>query len=1070
MNLNQYPPPVLPTINQDVLLPDIIDFNITNNPTQPFYIFVDSSKGFHVITQLEFGRAAHRVAYALRPQCAGRNGEVVAILAHTDTIMYSTIISGAIVAGLVPFPISDRNTPVAVAELLMKTSSHRLLVTYAALKSLIDETKARLSASSYEVQIEEIPSLVVAYPQLAHETVGYPFEPYPTLSHRPTAMDTCMIIHSSGSTGIPKPIPQTHLYWIQIAAIPELREHIPRLVLGSMALPPFHAFGVGYQIIHPAYNVLACAVFPPTSAVSGGSPVVPSPNIVLEHAKATGTNAIFTIPAFIQAWSNSSDAIDYLKTLEFVSYAGGPLPPKLGNNLAASGVQLYPFYGGTEFGGPTCILRDKAEVMEWEYMRFYPHTKVRWVPQGDDTFECQLLACEMSRPAVNNLPDVEGYATADIFKSHPTKEGLWKIVGRLDDVIIHSSGEKTVPGPMEVIIMSNPCVQGAVVFGRERTQTGVLIELASGAEVNVGNEAQLALARNELWPTIEEANNVAPAFSKIFKEMILFAFKEKPLPRAGKGTVMRIAALNLYASEISALYDNIENNVAYNSRPRSWDIIDVENWILGQAIELTSRENIFLDVDLFDQGLDSLSATILRLRITHAMRSSGNLFAKVSQNLDQNLIYNMPTIKRLAAYLTSPPGLERAPQLLTETELIEELIAKYSINLGLLPLESAAPSAQNLDLVVLLTGSTGHLGSHILANLLKEDRITRIYAFNRDNQKSKSLLDRHGERFVDIGIDPRILKNEKLILITGDARRFDLGIEAELYREISLSVNVVIHNAWQIDFNLPLLSYEPNIQSSRYFVDLVRGGPNASCTRFLFISSVASAQSWDDTRGPVIEDLVAVSSALGGGYGEAKYIVERMLVNSGLQATSLRLGQICGGSPKGSWPTSEWFPLLVKSSVALGELPILGGIAPWLPADSMAQAIIDIVLYPLSNSLPQVLNIVHPRPVEQRVIINGVISAVKNVLDLQLRTVSLDQWLSSIEAYADKATSDDLKTVPAIKLISFFRRSAAMSKAFSTNLTQSITTVLHPNRLKQIGDDDIKTWVEYWNGVGYFRE
>ncbi|KAG5337586.1 putative NRPS-like protein biosynthetic cluster [Termitomyces sp. Mn162] len=968
--------------------------------------------------------------------------------------MYSTIISGAIVAGLVPFPISVRNTPVAVAELLMKTSSHRLLVTYAALKSLIDETKARLSASSYEVQIEEIPSLVVAYPQLAHETVGYPFEPYPTLSHRPTAMDTCMIIHSSGSTGIPKPIPQTHLYWIQIAAIPELREHIPRLVLGSMALPPFHAFGVGYQIIHPAYNVLACAVFPPTSAVSGGSPVVPSPNIVLEHAKATGTNAIFTIPAFIQAWSNSSDAIDYLKTLEFVSYAGGPLPPKLGNNLAASGVQLYPFYGGTEFGGPTCILRDKAEVMEWEYMRFYPHTKVS--------------------------------------------------VGRLDDVIIHSSGEKTVPGPMEVIIMSNPCVQGAVVFGRERTQTGVLIELASGAEVNVGNEAQLALARNELWPTIEEANNVAPAFSKIFKEMILFAFKEKPLPRAGKGTVMRIAALNLYASEISALYDNIENNVAYNSRPRSWDIIDVENWILGQAIELTSRENIFLDVDLFDQGLDrqalifaqkfmsvdsflSLSATILRLRITHAMRSSGNLFAKVSQNLDQNLIYNMPTIKRLAAYLTSPPGLERAPQLLTETELIEELIAKYSINLGLLPLESAAPSAQNSDLVVLLTGSTGHLGSHILANLLKEDRITRIYAFNRDNQKSKSLLDRHGERFVDIGIDPRILKNEKLILITGDARRFDLGIEAELYREISLSVNVVIHNAWQIDFNLPLLSYEPNIQSSRYFVDLVRGGPNASCTRFLFISSVASAQSWDDTRGPVIEDLVAVSSALGGGYGEAKYIVERMLVNSGLQATSLRLGQICGGSPKGSWPTSEWFPLLVKSSVALGELPILGGvsllniihvlpnqscskIAPWLPADSMAQAIIDIVLYPLSNSLPQVLNIVHPRPVEQRVIINGVISAVKNVLDLQLRTVSLDQWLSSIEAYADKATSDDLKTVPAIKLISFFRRSAAMSKAFSTNLTQSITTVLHPNRLKQIGDDDIKTWVEYWNGVGYFRE
>ncbi|KAG6861818.1 hypothetical protein C0995_011700 [Termitomyces sp. Mi166 len=1017
MSLDQYPPPAFPTISQDVLLPDIIDFNIINNPKQPFYIFADPRKGHQVITQLEYGRAAHRIAYKLRPQRAGRDGEVVAILAHTDTIIYSAIISGAIVAGLVPFPISTRNTPVAVAELLMKTSCRRLLVTNVALKSLIDETKARLSTFSYEVQIEEIPSLAVVYPQLAHETADYPFQSYPTPSRRPTAMDTCIIIHSSGSTGIPKPIPQTHMYWIQIAA-------------------------TRYQIIYPAYNVLACAVFPPTSAVSG-SPIVPSPNIVLEHAKATKTNTIFTIPAFIQAWSSSSDAIEYLKSLEFLSYAGGPLPPKLGNRLAASGVQLYPFYGGTEFGGPTRLLRDKDEVMEWEYMRFYPHTKVRWIPQGDDTYECQLLACGTSRPVVNNLPDVEGYATADIFKRHPTKEGLWKIV------------------------------HGAIIFGRERTQTGVLIELGPGAGIDVTNKTQLALARNELWPTIEEANNVAPAFSKIYKEMILFASKEKPLPRAGKGTVMRKAALTLYASEISALYDNVEINITGNFHPKSWDIADVESWILGQATELTSKESILNDIDLFDQGFDSLSATVLRLRITHAMRSSGDpSLVKASQNLDQNLVYNIPTIKGLSAYVvTSSPGLEQATQSLTGTNLIEELIAKYSANLG--PLENSSTSlAQETALVVLLTGSTGHLGSQILANLLKEDRITRIYAFNRNIQKSKSLLDRHVEKFADIGIDPSLLESEKLTFVTGDATRPDLGIETELYREISSSVNVVIHNAWRIDFNLALLSYEPNIKSSRNFIDLVRAGPNAAHARFLFISSIASAQSWDDTRGPVIEDVVDAPSALGGGYGEAKYIVERMLTNSGLQATSLRLGQICGGSPKGSWPTSEWFPLLVKSSVTLGILPSLDGVATWLPGDTMAQAIIDVALYPLSNPLPCVLNVVHPQPVEQRVIMNGVVSAVENALGIQLRIVPFGQWLSSIEVHANTATPDDLMTIPAIKLAGFFRRNAAeqMSKAFSTKTIQSISTTLHYNSLKQIGGDDVKTWVEYWNTMGHFTE
>ena len=46
---------------------------------------------------------------------------------------------------------------------------------------------------------------------------------------------------------------------------------------------------------------------------------------------------------------------------------------------------------------------------------------------------------------------------------------------------------------------------------------------------------------------------MAPAFSRIFKEMILVTHKEKPLPRAGKGTLMRKAALKEYHKEIETL-------------------------------------------------------------------------------------------------------------------------------------------------------------------------------------------------------------------------------------------------------------------------------------------------------------------------------------------------------------------------------------------------------------------------------------------------------------------------------------------------------------------------------------
>lgn len=52
---------------------------------------------------------------------------------------------------------------------------------------------------------------------------------------------------------------------------------------------------------------------------------------------------------------------------------------------------------------------------------------------------------------------------------------------------------------------------------------------------------------------MEQANKVAPAFSKIFKEMILIASKAKPLPRTAKGTVVKKMSMQLYADEIDAM-------------------------------------------------------------------------------------------------------------------------------------------------------------------------------------------------------------------------------------------------------------------------------------------------------------------------------------------------------------------------------------------------------------------------------------------------------------------------------------------------------------------------------------
>ena len=54
-------------------------------------------------------------------------------------------------------------------------------------------------------------------------------------------------------------------------------------------------------------------------------------------------------------------------------------------------------------------------------------------------------------------------------------------------------------------------------------------------------------------PIVEEANTMAPAFARIFKEMIIVTDPSRPFPRAAKGTIQRKAAIQAYEAEIIKL-------------------------------------------------------------------------------------------------------------------------------------------------------------------------------------------------------------------------------------------------------------------------------------------------------------------------------------------------------------------------------------------------------------------------------------------------------------------------------------------------------------------------------------
>lgn len=75
----------------------------------------------------------------------------------------------------------------------------------------------------------------------------------------------------------------------------------------------------------------------------------------------------------------------------------------------------------------------------------------------------------------------------------------------------------------------------------------------------VRSQLSRALRASEILcrPTVEAANQTAPAFAHIREDMIIVTSTDKPLPRAAKGTVVRPQALKLYATEIDELFADI---------------------------------------------------------------------------------------------------------------------------------------------------------------------------------------------------------------------------------------------------------------------------------------------------------------------------------------------------------------------------------------------------------------------------------------------------------------------------------------------------------------------------------
>ena len=195
----------------------------------------------------------------------------------------------------------------------------------------------------------------------------------------------------------------------------------------------------------------------------------------------------------------------------------------------------------------------------------------------------------------------------------------------------------------------------------------------------------------------------------------------------------------------------------------------------------------------------SLSATYLRNRVLGALRKSLDPEIKeAAAHIPPNIIFENPTIRLLSARiaaLVNSNGYGDAQDFIEQhKQTINAMIEKYSIGLEG-PIDGVLPDSPLIEpSVVLLTGSTGGLGSFLLSELLKNSAVQRVFAFNRPSSK-KSIEERQETAFKDRELPIELLKSDKLVYIEADASAEKCGLSPPQYEEVRSTLGLCQRHA-----------------------------------------------------------------------------------------------------------------------------------------------------------------------------------------------------------------------------------------------------------------------------------
>lgn len=180
-----------------------------------------------------------------------------------------------------------------------------------------------------------------------------------------------------------------------------------------------------------------------------------------------------------------------------------------------------------------------------------------------------------------------------------------------------------------------------------------------------------------------------------------------------------------------------------------------------------------------------MQATWIRNSLLRALHDS---VETDTRRIADNLVYDNPSVLRLASFISDlacgKDGTETSQA--GRVDAMRAMLARYNKHF---PLHRADDhNGDTAGDVLLVTGTTGSLGCHILARLANRHSVSRIFALNRTSRDKTPLRTRQEQALLQRGLSASILEDEKVVLLEGDLTAARLGLPEETYEKVCFSL------------------------------------------------------------------------------------------------------------------------------------------------------------------------------------------------------------------------------------------------------------------------------------------